>query len=334
MLEPEGYGEAIGALRFVVAPVKIAGRECQLTVVEIVADRALDRDVRVSFCLPGVAADMSGLIAAMGEAPVNEALDCWDKRVPDLSVAARCHVRPVEFDSADTHTAELSGMPYVVRATIPATPGGCAVLTVAWEHDLYVNKSGARFLMVPTLNRSMGSWRLEAIVIGADASPYGQRPKRALSRVLRWDAAANRGVTFPDLETATCVTQFSGALPFHNLFFPVEKRHPEDREYTSVSGAVLRDETAQRLVSFFDVGFQPVMAVCGAFVRDGFNFETAHVPLSVTERMCRNQGGPLIVKDITPGDPLISCSIGTRQFYIDTTKREKYGGVTWVSAVK
>ncbi|MDR3540947.1 MAG: hypothetical protein P4L69_08325, partial [Desulfosporosinus sp.] len=94
-----------------------------------------------------------------------------------------------------------------------------------------------------------------------------------------------------------------------------------------------RDETAQRLVSFYDVGFQPLAAVCGAIVRDGFNFEQAHVPFTVTERMCRALG-PLIFKDITTGDPIISAVIGSNMLYIDCEKKEKYGGVIWVKAIK
>jgi hypothetical protein len=145
--------------------------------------------------------------------------------------------------------------------------------------------------------------------------------------------AAQANIVFPDLESASLIKQHSGALPFHNLFFPTEKRLATDREYISVSGAILRDDTSQRLVSFYDVGFQPISAVCSAIVSDGFNFEKAHVPFTVTERMCRTLG-PLVFKDITLGDPLICATIGKHILYINCEKKEKYGGVLWVTAVK
>ncbi|MDR3540753.1 MAG: hypothetical protein P4L69_07245, partial [Desulfosporosinus sp.] len=284
MISPNEYGDAIGAFRFLAAPIKMgplgSQRDCQLTVVEIVMDQATDKELTIAFCLPGVAQDMSGLVGAMGQTPINEAMDSWNHKVEQITTQ-RCYIHPVEFAAADAQLAKLTGMPYAVLVKVPLGP---CVVTCAWEHD-FVVKDGHRVVMVPTHNESVPSWRMEAILMGCDTSPYGEPALRPLNRSLRWDLAAQANITFPDLDTATLVEQHSGALPFHNLYFPAEKRNASDREYLSVCGALLRDETAQRLVSFYDVGFQPLAAVCGAIVRDGFNFEQAHVPFTVTERM-------------------------------------------------
>lgn len=332
MISPADYGEAIAALRFMVAPIKMgsgqAGRECQLTIVEIVVDKIVDREIDISFCVPGVAMDMSGLVSAMGQTPVDEAMDCWDKRVEGITMM-QSYTKPVEFSTADPVLQKLSGMQYLATVTIPNGP---CVVTAAWEHD-YCIKAGHKMVMIPTQNEHLRSWRMEGIVLGADTSPYGKVAKRPLSRNLRWDLAAQANISFPDLNTATYITQHSGALPFHNLYFPMERRLATDREYVSVCGSVIRDETSQGLVTFYDVGFQPLFSVCGAIVRDGFNFQNAHVPFTVTERMCRILG-PLVIKDISPGDSLISCTIGDKILYINTLKREKYGGVNWVAVTK
>lgn len=334
MISPGEYAEAITGLTFLAAPIKMGGsRECQLTAVQILVAQATDKEITMSFCLPGVAQDMSGVVSAMGTAPINEAMDSWGGKMEQLDTMRR-YVVPVEFGQADPGMQQLSGMPYVVIVKIPQGP---CVVSCAWEHDFCSPKGTdikSKLVMLPTHNESLLSWRMDAIVIGCDCTPYGQPPARPLARSLRWDLAAQANITFPDLETACLVQQHSGALPFHNLYFPTEKRLATDREYVSVSGAVLRDDTAQRLVSFYDVGFQPMSAVCSAIVRDGFNFQKAHVPFTVTERMCRTNNSPLVFKDITPGDPLICATIGSHILYINCEQKEKYGGILWVVAKK
>jgi hypothetical protein len=193
-------------------------------------------------------------------------------------------------------------------------------------------------ILIPTQNVCLSSWRMSAIVIGAYTAPYGKKPQRPLARTLRWDLAASRAnIYFPanlDSSSAgTLVTQNSGAMPFFNLFFPTEPRKATDRDYLAVNGAVIRDETAQQLVIFHDVGFQPLIAVCGCILRDGVYFEKAHVPFTVSEQTCRLYG-PLVIRDITPGDSILCCALASNLMYIDTTKREYYGGVYWLSVKK
>lgn len=335
MISPKGYGAAVSGVRFLVSPSVFgfgtgASREAQMTVAEITVPYATEVEMTASFCLPGVAQDMSGVLASLGStSPVNDAMDAWDLKSEEVS-RGQCYIAPVEFTAADPDVAKLCNMKYFANVKVPKGP--CTV-TCAWEHDYAAPKGPGNYVLVPTLNCSLPSWCMDAIVVGCDCAPYGEPQTKKLSAALRWDLAAGANISFPDLDSACLVRQHGGAMPFHNLYFPTRKREATDREYVSASGAVIKDETSQRLVSFFDVGFQPVVSVCGAIVRDGFNFHEAHVPFTVTERMCLSEG-PLVFRDITPGDPLIRCTMGRHNLLIDCEKREKYGGVLWVSATK
>lgn len=325
MISPSEYGDAVHSTRFLVAPIKVSNiaTVVQLTMVEVSVTHETTNEFDISFYCPEGSTDMTSLARAMGPASINEAMDSWNKKISSSELAAYSTVATATFNTVVDINQQLTGFNTQVVIKIPKGP---CVVTAAWIHTLL-----PQGLMVPTQNETMSGWRLDAIVVGADTSPYGETAARPLSRSLRWDLAAQIGVTFPNLDDAKLVVQHSGALPFHNLWFPTTKRLATDRQYIGVSGSVIRDDTYLRLVSFYDVGFQVVMTICGCVVRDGFNFAKAHIPLTITERMTRCLG-PLVWSDGPAGSKTVIGTIGTHKLVVNTEERETYGGVTWVIA--
>lgn len=324
MIRPENYAGAVAALRFMAMPVTAGGGPKQFTMVQIDITTETTSPIDVLFMVPpvGNSADASFVVSAMGNAPVNDALDAWrfKKDIQDS------HVVPVTFEPCPEKLQALSGCEQVAVVRVPNGP---CVTTAGWVHDLpeWPGHPGMTAVFVPTMNTEMPGWRVDAVVAGCDAHPYGTPPTTPLSRSLRWDLAANAGVTVGQMDNAALITQWSEMLPFHNLWFPCAKRNPADRFYTGVSGAVVEDRTEQRLVACCDVGFQTIPVVCGCFLRDAVNYKKAHVPLAITERMTRAHG-PFVISNNM--GPIMNASIGGRTFVIRMEDRELFGGLLWV----
>lgn len=312
----------------------------QFTAVELVVTTPTRQPFRVAFFVPSEGfRDASTDAKSMGDAPVSAAMDSWDTKWPDTSMLRKSFA-PVAEGGADMRQVEDAKRAYdpagtkrqyrIVVAEVPMGP--CAV-TCAWMHDpIHAGANGGEFVLVPTFNVHLDSWRHQCVVMGADTSPYGEQEARPLARALRWDLAAAAGMHFTGT-TGQLVQQMSGALPFHDLMFPVDKRDPGSPEYVSVSGGVIRDDTEQRLVGVYDVSFQPVVIICGAVVRNGYNYGPAHVPMTVTESMT-SRYGPLRVEDTTPRSRSVRLRLGPNTYTVDLCAREKYGGVVWLTATR
>jgi hypothetical protein len=306
----------------------------QLTIVELLVPQLIDKEIEITFYCPNDTVDMSNLLGAMNAnngAVINEALDAWGCRLPDEYSERSLQVPIKVVPIVEEENRALSGFETQVSVKIPS--GHCTV-SAAWAHNI-LSKGGMNYLMIPTQNESLQGWRMEAVVIAGDTSPYGMPQKRSLSRALRWDLAATQCYVYfsGNLDEATLVTQKSGALPFHNLWFPIVRKTAVMTNYLTVAGAEIHDDTELHLVTYYDVGFQPVIAAAGCVIRDGLNYinPKIHIPLLISERMTRRLG-PLVWSDGPRGSHCIIGKIGDRTLKVDLLDREKFGGVTWVTA--
>jgi hypothetical protein len=184
---------------------------------------------------------------------------------------------------------------------------------------------------VPTLNENFSEWRVEAIVMQGEVEAHGIKAIRSLNRSFRFDLASMQAnVIFEPSDNATLVRRYSPSLPFHNLQFPLEKKDPSSRIHHSASGAVLVDNTAKRLLNFYEVMFAAVPVVCGCFIRNTVSFPNSFIPLSITERATRT--APASFEDATDGSNNVWIRLnGVVLYRIDLEKREDYSAVKWVS---
>jgi hypothetical protein len=322
MIRPESCRVAVGRVRYLACPVAHGRR--QLTVVEVTADQRTSAEFDMYVHIPTGSEPADELGFVDGEM-VNESLEHWnlkDDRPGTTQVAAN-------FEVCDPGTAELSGCGLWARLRCPAGP--CCI-TAAWTHAM--QDSG--HLFVPTQNVSLSCWCSDIVVLGTANDKYGITPSVPIAANSPWLARLPEklGPT-PPAGNAFVVRMWSAALPFHNLYFPMEKASPKERSYTGLSGARLRDDTRQHLVSMCEVGFQTVPVVCGCYVRDGLNYEKAHVPLSIMERVTRR--GPLVFFDGPEGTDsvmfrVVSSSGADRVISVNVLDREEFGGVNWVTA--
>lgn len=330
MISPSEYSGAVALTRYLVSPIRITNNvdevPQQLTIVELRVVQATDKEIEMSFYCPSNTTSMNKIFDALERVmPIDEAMDAWGCKVPSGYEADSIHT-PITMKEF-TDNSSLSEFTHQVVLKIPKGP---VTVTAAWSHPIL-----PKGLLVPTQNETLQGWNMETIVIGADTTPYGRSQKRPLNRSLRWDIMASKcNVFFPgNLDDATLVVQRSGALPFHNLWFPLTRRNAMMREYITVCGSEIHDNTSLHLVTYYDVGFQAVMAVAGCVIRDGFNFTNpnVHIPFTITERMTRCLG-PLIWSDGPEGSHTVVGKIGNKIVVVDILDREKYGGVTWVTA--
>lgn len=320
MIEPESCEDAVARLRFLASPV--ADGQRQLLVVEITVEKRTAADFSIHFFVPTTSM-LQDEVAHVGGNLLNDAMDAWDLRENKACIPV-----PAAFDYCGQELHELSGCTHWAKVVVPRGP--CTV-AAAWSHAM--PESGALF--VPTQNESMPCWCAEILVIGSPNSTQGMPPKRPLMRSMRWDLMPPHLKFPPNLDAGPfLIRQWSSALPFHNLHFTLAPRSPSSRDYFGASGARLRDDTRSHLVSFCDVGFQTVPVVCGCYVRDGLNYEQAHVPLSIMERATRRE--PLVFFDGPEGSNLVQFRVmGSagqyRTMNINLMEREEFGGINWVT---
>jgi hypothetical protein len=186
-------------------------------------------------------------------------------------------------------------------------PKGPCKTVGAWSHDV-VTKHGIPCVFVPTMNDCIDRWHVDVHVRGCDTKPYGT----------------------PGENGWFDISQRSESLPFHDLHFPIETRSPYDRTRMGISGAVVVDETALRLVRCYDAGFQLLLNICGCFVRDSLKYEAAHIPLVIMER-ATTIAGPFVVRDAPGG---VTCHLGDRVYSIDLNRRTRFGGLDWIEIIK
>lgn len=322
MISPEDHQGAVSSIRFLVG---VAHDQRQYTFVDILVKNRTHREIAMSFYVPNgsEARDESDLVTVMGGNPVNDALDCWDLKTDPNEFCN--HVKVATFtDLPDSNSIsrEVSGCNRVAWLTIP--PGPCSV-NACWSH-----KANDRAIFIPTQNEHITEWRIDAIVIGGYAETSGKLPERPLARAFRFDLAFTKGVIFGNLDQSILISRWSPALPFHNLWVSRTQQLPNNREYYGISGVHFVDNTSKRLVIFYDVLFMTIPVICGCFLRHSTSFPDTYVPLTVPERVTRNQ--PIIFSDNPDGSNTIVMSVtGKNCFVIDPTVREHYKGVEWVS---
>lgn len=336
MINPYSYGEAVSGLKFMVAPISfptaIGGREGdrQLTMVEISTNRATTDDFEISFHSPSLLCEIRQDVLLSDSTPVSSMMVGWNRQ--DSLYGPRTKL--VGTARIEGKTTDIDPIfPNFIIVKIPACPNPAGqVVTAAWTHDILKNQNEELTIFVPIQNDSMRCCCSEIITMGCDPSPYADAPAENPGRFIRWDLFAACGITLKPavMERASLVIQSSGALPFHNLWFPLEKRSPNNRMYVSTSGALLRDDTRLRLATFFDVGFQALISICGCIVRDGVRFPTAHVPLMIMEGMTRAHG-PLIIRESLE-TPTVTLQLGDQMLRVNPTEREYFGGVFWITA--
>lgn len=324
MIRPSDHGEAVDGVEFLT--IMTADAEQQVTFVRVKVDHETTVEMEACFYVPSqTPKDASALATAMGGNPVGNAMDCWSRK-PASQVVGVGSVLPVTFEQVPENSADISGHSTVAVVKLPRGP---CLVTAAWSHEP-VSISGGLYMFVPTQNETFQSWRMDAVVVGADTEPYGARPTHPITRSLRWDLASAFGTTFAPLENATLISQHCKSLPFHNLHFPMTKRDPRSRTHVGVSGSVIEDNTSFHLSTYCDVGFQTMPLLCGCFIKDSVNFRDAYIPTTVMERMTRSSG-PFTFNDGPAGTGVVVVSIGGRLYKIDVLNRENFGGVTWVS---
>ena len=329
MIRPEEYEGAVTGLRFLCGATSM-GR--QYTFVEITTADRTDRDVAVSFCVPDGrrARDERVLLEALGGSPVNEAMDAWGECRTESML--RAISSSVAFESApSTLSAEVSGCTTVATVVLP-TGGECAV-TACWSHDVGQSES----LMVPTFNENLTGWRVDAILMHGDSHNHGRAPKHAFARAFRHDlaaaplAASGSGPFLPT-DKATLLRRWGPSLPYHNLHVPLSP--PSDpRIYRSLCGAVLRDCTSRSMMTFYDVMFVAIPAVCGAYIRNSLSYPRCHVPLTISERLCRRR--PVEFRDAADGSPGVDvCIEGVPVYRVDPSKRAVHETLHWVELIR
>jgi hypothetical protein len=318
MIAPESCTDCVSRLRFLTSPV--ADNQRQLLVVEITVGKRTSTDFSMYFFVPTISL-FQDEISNVGVNLLNDAMDAWDLKENKIDAPAS-----LSLEQCGEELSEISGCTHWVKVNVPRGP--CSVVA-AWSHALLTSRS----LFIPTQNESLSCWCSEIIVIGSPDEKHGMPAKRPLMRSMRWDLMPAH-LKFPNLDETLLIRQWSAALPFHNLHFALNKRSPSDREHFGVSGSRLRDDTRLHLVSFCDVGFQTVPIVCGCYVKDGLNYEKAHVPLSIMERVTRRE--PIVFFDGPEGSNLVQFRVmgssgAYRTMNINILEREEFGGVNWVT---
>lgn len=335
MIRPEEYEAAVSGLRFLCGATASSR---QYTFVEITVEERTDRDVAVSFCVPGESTprDEKALQEAIGGPDggvINEAMDAWGEWRTDslLRVASAS----VSFGPApSTVSSEVSGCSVIATVVVPAG-GGCTV-NACWSHEI-CKKRRSSSIVVPTFNENFSGWRVDAIVMQGDGHNHGRPPKHSFSRSFRHDlatpalAAAGEQPFLPT-DGALLFTRRGPSLPYHNLHVQFQTAGVDDcsgSAYSSLCGAVVVDNTARRMVSFYDVMFVAVPSICGAYVRNSISYPRCFVPLTISERLCRRC--PVEFCDASDGSPRVDVRIDGRAMYrIDPRKRVAHETLHWV----
>jgi hypothetical protein len=257
-------------------------------------------------------------------------MDAWGECRTDSMI--RAISSSVAFESAPSSiSAEVSGCTAVATVVLPS--GGECAVTACWSHDL-----GSRdCLMVPTFNENLTSWRVDAILMHGDTHNHGRAPKHAFARAFRHDLAAaglSAGGSGPFMPTdkASLIRRWGPSLPYHNVHVPLTP--PTDpRVYRSLCGAVLRDSTSRSMMTFYDVMFVAVPAVCGAYIRNSPSYPRCYVPLTVSERLCRRC--PVEFRDAADGSPSVDiCVDGVAVYRVDPAKRVAHETLHWVDMIR
>lgn len=311
MIAPEDCEGAVDRLRFVVGSVR---GEKQLTAVEIATNRTENGFV-IHFFVP-TPFGLRDELGRLGPDFVNNVMEAWDLKESEFP---RESALPVAFERCPEESTELSGCTHWVRVAIP--PGDRPKMhLVAWSHAPLEGGT----LFVPTQNETLSSWRADIAVLRSRDNKYGSLPRRPIAEPEEARFA---------VDEAFLVRQHNAAMPFHNLYFAPEARPASSRDFMGASGARLVDATKSRLVSFCDVGFQTVPVVCGCYVRDGLNFNHAHIPLTIVERATRER--PIVFRDGPEGsNSVVFEAPGGHAISIGLLEREEFGGVIWVTARK
>ena len=323
MINPAEYEAAVGAVQFMCG---VASNGRQYTFAELTVDERTNREIEFTFCVPNDShpKDELGLLKVLGGAPVNDAMGAWGLNATDVFRAQNHTVGVTVRDVPYARSVKVSGCSQMICVTIPKGP--CFV-NCCWSHDTVQKK-----LFVPTLNENMGSWRMSAILMQGHVKAHGMKPKTPLSQCFRFDLAySEAGVCF-FASDATLVRRIGPSLPYVNLWIPLEIQEDSSREYTSMCGARLIDNTRSRLLIFYDVLFVALPVVSGAFVRDVVNFPNCYVPLYITERETRDT--PIIFEDSTDYDSVLVRIGGTVKFRIKMLNKHIYSDVHWVDLVK
>ena len=325
MIRPEEYEAAVGNIHFMCG-VAFDGR--QYTFAEITVTERTDREIQMSFYVPrdSGAIDETHLLTVLGGSPINEAMDSWDGRIEYVYPN---HVLPVTvapMSPENSLSSEVSGCTDVAVVTLPKGP---CVVNCCWSHTVQT-VAGMQKLFVPTQNENISGWRVDVIAMQGEVEAHGKRALRSLARSFRFDLAASQAqVSFAPCDNATLIRRYGPSLPFHNLWIPLVKAPPSSREFHSICGAVLRDETSKRLINFYEVMFMAVPVVCGCFVRNLVSFPQSYVPLTVSERVSREMS--VVFCDARDGsDAVYMCIRGVPAYIIDLSNREYYSGVNWV----
>ena len=321
MIRPEEYEAAITNVRLMCG---LSFNNRQYTFAELIVQDRTDKEIQVSFYIPKNTCprDESALLNVLGvSAIVNEAMDCWDRRielstVPNHRVSAR--IAPVD----SSLSAEVSGCSDLA---VVAVPRGPCVVSCCWSHLISSDK-----LFVPTQNENISSWRHEVIVMQGEVESHGRKATRSLGRSFRFDLASSQcQVNFMPCDNATLIRRMGPSLPFHNLWIPMSRNSIDGRLHNSICGSVLCDLTQKRLVNFYEVMFTAVPVVCGCFVRNTVSFPNSYVPLSVTERVTRD--APLTFEDSPDGSNNVIVTLHNAPMYrINLEERESYSGINWV----
>ena len=329
MIRPEEYEAAIGEICFMCGAT-LNGR--QYTFVEITVSERTDRDIQMSFYVPtnSGARDEVDFLRILGGSPINEAMDSWDMRA---EYAFHNHVLPVALSPVppeNSLSADVSGCTELASVVLPKGP---CVANCCWSHSLQT-VYGVPKLFVPTQNENISGWRVDVIAMHGEVEAYGKRATRSLARSFRFDLASGQGqVYFAPCDSPILIGRHGPSLPFHNLWIPMVKEPPTSRQFHSICGAVLRDETAKRLVNFYEVMFVAVPVLCGCFVRNLISFPNSYVPLTVSERVSREI--PVVFRDAQDGTNAVHMYIRDVAMYaIDLDTRECYSGVNWVPLAK
>lgn len=321
MISPAEYESAIVAVQFVCG---VANNGRQYTFAELCVSERTDREIEFSFYVPNDSEprDELELVKVLGGTPVNEAMGAWQLSSTDVF---RAHNRtlPVTVKTVDNETSvKVSGCNQRMSVNVP--PGPCFV-NCCWSHNIVANK-----IFIPTMNESMSSWRMSAVVMQGEVKAHGQKPTLPLSRFFRFDLAFSEAqVSFRPSNDAVLIRRIGQSLPYVNLWIPLQLQDVCCREYHSMCGAVLVDNTRCRMMTFYDVLFVAMPVICGAFIRDAVNFPHSYVPLSITERVTR--GSPMTFENAPFDCNTVNVFMnGSKRYSINLERKQMYSGVYWV----
>ena len=325
MIRPEEYEAAVTKIRFLCGAA-FDGR--QYTFVELIIEERTDREFEISFYVPNQsnARDELNLLTILGGDPVNEAMDAWDKKMDFYDIQKYTKaiegIRAVENEMS----VAVSGCSEVAVVKMPRGP---CIVSSCWSHDITKNK-----IFIPTQNENISSWRVDMIAMQGFVDSHGKRATTSLSRCFRFDLASTQArISFCPVDNATLIQRTGPSLPFHNLWVPLKKQSLESREFHSICGAVLQDNTSKRLMTFYEVMFVAVPVICGCFIRNTVSFPNSYVPLTLSERVSRLK--PVTFDDAPDGSSFVVVKFhGVPVYCINLEKRETYSGVNWVSLLE